>query len=257
MKNPGVLFNGYAGDFGAAVALGKVPGWASFRKYGDNPSVPSTGSEEMWPVGTTRVVPTVAAVCSVVSSSAADVLTSGTGAWMLVVQGLGADYADATDTIALNGVTPVAGTVAFIRVNRAYIITAGSGANNAGDITISVGGNPQAYIEALEGQTQQTHYTVPAGKTLLVTSLIIGCGRMAGSSDLHVRTSIKPSYPNAAWRAQSDVWLYNGDSHHNQGSFTTIPEKTDSRQIITSTAATQAYSIIGGFLIENKYLHDD
>ena len=146
-----------------AVALGLVPGWRSFRKFGTNDSLAS-GTDEMWPLGTSRVRPTSAAVASAVSTAAADDVGS-TGALTLTIEGLDANYLEVSETIAMDGTTPSATTQTFLRVNRAYIATAGTGQTNAGHITITVGGDAQAYVEASEGQTHQTHYTVPADHT--------------------------------------------------------------------------------------------
>jgi hypothetical protein len=156
------------GDFNIAVSIGALPGWTALRKFGRNDDV--DGSEEMWELGTTRVLPTSPGALSVVSSSAEDdpdeATPPGTGCFTIVVEGLDSNYEEISEIIALTGTTPVASVgTDWYRVNRAYGVTAGSGQVNAGNITISIGGDAQAYIEANEGQTHQTHYTVPAGKT--------------------------------------------------------------------------------------------
>ena len=254
------LFKGFNGDwmsFKAAVGLGQVPGYANFRKFGMNNDVPGTGSEEMWPIGTSRVLPSVAATASVVSSSTADDAATGNGAWVLRIEGLSAGYAEIAENITLDGQVAVASTQEFLRVHRAYIISCDpTGAQvNTGNITISVGGDTQSYIEAGEGQSHQTHYTVPAGKTLLVDMYTVGVGRMAGSSDCQIAGEIN-AFGTNSWRVISDVWVFNGEIHRNDSSITTLPQKTEIRQRITSSSATQAFGIVGGVLVDNNNIDE-
>lgn len=240
------------------VALGLVPGWESWRKFGMNDGVPNTGQEEMWPVGTVRVLPSVAAVVSVSSDSVEDDTDKGgavpgTGLWTMRIYGLDANYREITEEVTMNGTAAVTTTASFLRINRMYALTAGTSFVNVGNITATIGGATQAYIEATEGQTHQTHFTVPADHTVLVTGLTAGVGRMGGSSDLHIQSEVKlvgVDGANAAWRTVSDIYLFNGGAiHQNLGSVTLIPEKTEMRQLITSTSATQAYSVLQGYLI--------
>jgi hypothetical protein len=240
------------------VALGLVPGWEIFRKFGMNNDVPNTGSEEVWPPGTARTLPSAAAVVAVSSDSAEDdpdeATPPGTGAWTMRIEGLDANYKEITEDVTLTGTTPVNTVASFLRINRMYINTAGSTEGNVGNISATIGGNLQAYIEATEGQTHQTHYTVPAGHTLLVTGLTVGVGRMGGTSDCQVATQIKLTGvvgADAAWRTISDVYIYNGEIHQNNETATVIPQKTETRQVVTSSAATQVYSIAQGFLIRD------
>ena len=206
----------------------------------------------MWPPGTAKVWPTSAAVAAVVSSSTADVNTSGTGGWTLQVYGLDAAGLEVSETVNLTGQTPVNTTQTFLRINRAIVLTAGTGQVNAGNISITVGGNLQAYIEAGESQTHQTHFTVPANKVFVIDHYSVGVGRMAGSSDIQVAAFIRLNMGvnDEAWRAISDQWLYNGEISNNASSATVLPPLTDAKQVITSTSTTQAFSIFSGYLVK-------
>ena len=244
----------YSNNLMERVALGLVPGWENFRKFGMNSAVAS-GTEEMWPLGTTKVWPTSAAVVSVTSSSASDDGDpAGTGARTLQIDGLDSNFKEISETITMNGTTAVTTTQTFYRVNRAIVLTAGTAGNNVGNITGTISGNAQLYIEASEGQTHQTHYTVPAGKTLLVDNYSIRVGRMSGSTDLHILAQIRlnAGASDEAWRSISDIFLWNGGDHTNDSSVTAIPAKTDVRQRIISTAATQCSGIFGGYLVTNS-----
>jgi hypothetical protein len=239
------------GDMSTAVAIGALPGYESYRKFGMNNAI-GVGEEEMWPAGILRVLPTSAGALSVVSDDPTDDV-GNTGATSITVEGLDSNYEDISEVIAMDGATPAASVSSdWYRVNRAYNTEAGTNEINAGNISISIGGDVQAYIEANQGQTHQTHYTVPAGKTLLVTGYFIGVGRMGGNTDLHILAQIK-LFGTTAWRSISDIWLWNGANHQNAGdTVTVVPEKTEIRQRIISTVTTQAHGIYQGYLVDNE-----
>ena len=242
------------GDMGIAVAIGAIKGWAPERKFGMNPAVAAGVQEEIWPLGTIRSLPTAAATTTIVSDSSADTLTSGTGAWTVVVQGLDDDYNFITETVNMAGLTPVNLSQQFRRLFRAYVQYTGSSGYNVGNLTVTIGGVAQAYVEAAEGQTHIAAGTVPAGTSFLINYYSVGVGRMAGNTDAQILGQIR-LYDEAgtnnhqSWRTISDVWVYNGQEHTNSVSTTVLPEKTDYRVLISSSAATQAHAIIGGFFI--------
>lgn len=241
-------------EFDVSTALGLNRPWATLRKFGMNDTIP-VGTSEMWPAGVLRTLPTSGAALSIVSDDAADVLTTGTGAWTIVIEGLDSNYEEITETVNMDGLTPVASVgTDWFRVNRAYNVAAGTNEINVGNITISIGGNVQAYIEANQGQTHQTHFTVPAGKTMIVVSYHIQVGRMGGNTDMHVLAQIK-AFGTTAWRSISDIWLWDGARWSNERGAEPIPEKSELRQRIISTTTTQASSIFGALLVPNEYVN--
>ena len=139
-------------------------------KFGFNPDINGT-EETVWDSGGIYAYPSAATVMKVSSSSTNDT-AAGTGARTILVQGLDADYNEAQEIVTLNGQTAVNTTTSFIRVNRAYVLTAGSGGTAAGDIYVGVGtvtsGVPAtiyAKITLGENQTLMGIWTVPAGYT--------------------------------------------------------------------------------------------
>lgn len=243
------------GDMSVAVALGAIKGYEGFRKFGMNDAVTTSTTQEMWPIGTAKIWPTSAGVVTVAST---DINDDGdpasTGAWDITISGLDADFLEVTETLTLDGTTNVIGTQEFIRINSATVNTAGTSGNNEGDITGTIGGNPQFYIEANEGQTHQTHYTVPANKLLMIRQYRMNVGRMSGNVDLHVLGQIRlgAGEANQAWKSISDIYLWNGEGWFNDDGVTLLPPKTDIRQVIGSTATTQCSSTIAGYLIETR-----
>jgi hypothetical protein len=242
-------------EFQDQVALGLVPGFTVLRKFGMNDAVNGSGTtEDIWPIGTVRVLPSAAAVVSVTSSSAADTLTTGAGAWTLTIEGLDANYLEISETINLNGTNAVTTSKSFLRLNRMYVATASPSATqtNVGNITATIGGVTQGYVEADEGQTHQTLYTVPANKYFVIKQYRIKVGRMAGATDCQIEGQVKTF--GGAWRSISDVYLYGPDEWVNDFGATVIPPKTEMRVQATSSGATEVSAVFAGYLIEAEKL---
>lgn len=233
------------------VALGKKAGWEIFRKFGHNDSL-SSGTFDLWPPGTVRALPTSDTVAACVSTSTADDSAAvGTGAWTIVIEGLDAAGLEVTETVILDGQVSVNGTQIWSRINRAYVTSAGTGSVNAGDVSISMdSGKLQAFIPAAQGQTQQMMFTIPSNKSALLTSLSLGTGRSSGNVDFAVVISIKPAYPNAAWRDIGHIRLHEDIFNNNVN--VVVPSSTDVRVRTVGTSTADAFAIISGFLIDNE-----
>jgi hypothetical protein len=160
--------------FNLQVARGQIAGHKNLFKFGNNPDCNGT-LETVWSNSSLYVYPTSATVVKV-SSTSADDTSAGTGARTVQVEGLDANYNEASEVITLNGQTPVLTTKIFIRVFRAFVITAGSGGTAAGTISVGDGvvtaGVPAivyAEIPFGENQTLMAMWTVPAGYTLYIS----------------------------------------------------------------------------------------
>lgn len=234
-------------DFPLQVATGSVDGVASFRRFGMN-NVVVAGTFDIWPSATTRTLPTVAGVASVVSTSANDA-AAGTGTRTIYIEGLDTNYAEITETVTLNGLTPVTTVQSFLRINSAYGVTGGSGATNAGRITISIGGSLQNIIEAAEGQSHCTQYTVPANKSVLALGIRFGTGRMAPGDDLHILAQIKLFGADTTWRSLQDVYLFQNIYQPPHIGGEVIPAKTECRFQVTSTGVTQVWAEWAGYTL--------
>lgn len=158
------------------VAAGLLSGFSITNKFGRNADI-DTGSvpEDVcgagglyagFPDSTLETV-------SVLSTSIADV-SSSTGAHSIRIIGLDADYNVQSETISLNGTTPVASVNQYRRVHTASIQSVGSGGVNAGDITIrhtTTTANVFGVMQAGRNQTNESAYTVPAGFTAYMRQL--------------------------------------------------------------------------------------
>lgn len=175
------MASSWTAEFLIAVGLGQVPGYRRVVGLGNNPDVDTTAAEDVWPVGGIYSWPSAAVAMEVVSSSAADA-AAGTGARTLRVDGLDANYDEISQTVTLNGVTPVALPTPLLRVNSALIFSAGSGEVNAGTIDVRrvSGGTIQSQVQIGYGISRQAIYTVPAGHTLVVLSQLFCVNRQTG-----------------------------------------------------------------------------
>jgi hypothetical protein len=130
--------------------------------FSANPDV-DTGTlpEFVWSQGGVFTFPSAAAVPVVVSGSANDT-AAGTGARTITVTGLDANYKEVVETVTLNGTSNVNMVASLLRINKMEVATAGSGAVNAGAITISIGGTIVSAIPADKGISQTGVFTIPA-----------------------------------------------------------------------------------------------
>lgn len=161
------------------VAYGSIPGISSVPINGTNGAI-TTSFEPIWPESA-AYTPLAAAMSTpyIASSSANDVLTSGTGAWTVRVTGVTTSYAAFSEDLSLNGQTSVnLATANVLFINSMQVLTAGSGFVNAGTIRIGTGSNTSgvpavvhAHMAIGFGKTQTAMYFVPASKTLLLRNL--------------------------------------------------------------------------------------
>jgi hypothetical protein len=156
----------------AAIADGLVAGTKSIYKFGFNSDINGT-EETVWANGGIYVYPTTAARMYVNSTSANDT-AGGTGVRSIRVFGLDANYNEVSEDLAMTGQSQTLTANTYIRVYRAYALTAGSLGTAAGTIYIANGAGlngsfiPTGSILAnlgTDNQTQLALWTVPAGYT--------------------------------------------------------------------------------------------
>lgn len=138
------------------------------RKFGRNPDVDTTTDPEtIWEVGGVYTGwVSAAATTTIVSDSVEDdVLTAGeiagTGALTVRVEGVDANHKHIIETVSMNGTAAVTLGTDLLRCFRAYVVTAGTGGTNAGNIQVKHGSTVLAQITAGDGQTMQALYTTP------------------------------------------------------------------------------------------------
>ena len=111
------------------------------NKFGFNNDVDTAAPEDIWSVGGLYPYATFATAqtLELLSSSVADIITTGTGAWSINIMGLDADLVRQSFDIDLDGTGVVVIPGTWLAVNRAFINEpSGTGGVNAGNITIRV-----------------------------------------------------------------------------------------------------------------------
>lgn len=155
-------------DFLLQVARGRVAGWSIVKAFGRNDTIGTT-PEDLWEAGGVMVWPTAAATISVASSDAADDIT-GTGLRSIEVIGLDANWDVISETVELDGTTPVVTANSYIRVNSVEGEDVGSNFFGVGSITGTLSGNTIFYIEPGDSVAHQSHYSVPRNHTGYIIS---------------------------------------------------------------------------------------
>ena len=240
-----------------AACLGLLPGIQCIFKFGYSPDTdPGVGApSDLWP-GTQvgggtevgyRFLPSTAVPLSVFSSSPSASNGNPAGAWTVRIQGLDDEFNEIEEVVSLAGVSLVPTTLSFRRVYRAFVIEGGLIAgdryrSNQGDITIQgdiddgAGGTetvPAAYILSRFGQTTQTNYTIPAGKTGLIVQ---AAAQTLGTDDAEIGFTGSQLDPETGSRQPFRTGWYATASRNvtqidGGQACTDLPEKTDVRMI--------------------------
>ncbi len=170
-------------QFYDAVSLGLVSGFSRVGAFGNNPDV-DTGTlpEDCWTGGGLYPWMTAMTSLEVVSSSVSD-SSAGVGARTITISGLNDLYMAVSQSITLNGTTPVAVPLQLFRINSSLITSAGTSQVNVGDITIrdTGAGAIRAIIPTGFGMTRQAPYTVVAGSSLLIKQLFLNIQSPSGT----------------------------------------------------------------------------
>jgi hypothetical protein len=178
--------------FGLQVSRGQIQGHRNVTVFGFSADVDQT-QVSVWPLPSLITFPASALQMTVSSTSANDT-SAGTGTRTIVVQGLDAAYNEVTETVTMNGQTAVTMTTAMLRVNYAYVATAGSGNSAAGDIYIGTGtvttGVPATVYDIIKfdyNNTTTGSYTIPAGYTAYMFQGLFSAGQASGSTQVQGR----------------------------------------------------------------------
>jgi hypothetical protein len=250
-------------DFELAVSIGLVEGWEMWQKWGRNEDIDSGPEDVIGGGGTYAGFPTGSAETLEILSSSTDDTgqgAGGTGARTVTITNLlDENYNEMPNvTVTLDGTTPVSlGAQTYFRCSRMIVETAGSGATNAGIITLrhtTTTANIFGTIPAGLGQTQLGVYTVPAGKTLIVKDFNISMSRLNGSPG-SANVTLRVRELGGIFRAVRNEDITNALQFQSNGLFQ-IPEKADAKITVESVSdVNTAVSTQGiGYLVDNNYI---
>jgi hypothetical protein len=214
------------------VVAGNVTNYSANRKFGAN-LVVGTTEEDIWTNGGTYPWPTAAETVRVRAGGNANDTSAGSGARTVTVEGLNGSGTEISEDLTLAGASASSATSAtFMRVNRVFVATMGTyGDANAGTITIenTSSTNILATIETGIGQTQQTHYTVPASKTAYLMHITANVPS-AKAVDLKMWQRLDfddTSAPVGAKRLVTRIDALETSYEEDIGGFTSFAAKTD------------------------------
>ena len=240
------------------VSKGQVVGASSLYKFGYNPDINGT-EETIWSQGGDVVWPAAAFTAFISSSSTADT-NAGTGAQTVTVEGLDENYVAQSVTVNMNGQTQVqiGDASGWIRINRAFVATAGSGGTAAGTVYIAATGVSSGvptgtiYASITDGnQTQMAVYTVPASHTLYLDDLIFTAAISQANNYATVKLNTR-DFGSNVFRTKFINVLQSNELIIDFEFPLAIPEKTDIEcRAVTSNTNNQIGASFQGVLIAN------
>jgi hypothetical protein len=181
------------------IAEGNVTNHVTWNKIGFNGALPANVSVDLAPyTSASYTFPASAMSMSIVSTSAFDGGTSA-GIQSVRIYYLDAAYAEATVNVTLAGTTSVnVGVGNIFRINNVRATAVGSTSSAAGNISIKNQAGSQTYGWISAGHTRQRQlvYTVPAGKTLYVTSYRFSC--VSGAKQAQVLFTNRATFDDKA-----------------------------------------------------------
>ncbi len=219
------------------VARGLILGTSSIFKAGWNPSITNNTEESLW--SGSNLYPwsswSTGGTLSCVSTSASD---TGT----LEIVGLRAsDWTQITETVTLNGTTPVVTANSFIRINVFHYF--GTTNTNVGVITATRGSTVVGRIAEDFGLAQMAQYTVPAGYTAYI---IHGSANMGKGNDGTGKFKYRPY--GGSFQTAMTFLLYQSTFNYTFVVPLALPEKTDldvtMYASVSGTACSCQYGII-------------
>lgn len=203
--------------FELEIALGAIKGYVDELKFGRN-SLTNTNStpEDVWEGGgnyTGQPEGFTPELVTAVSDDATDT-AAGTGARTIRIHGLRSNTSEEVETedMTLNGTTLVNSVNTWYRVNRVEVLTAGSGGENAGVITIAAQvttANIFAAVPVDKNQSQILAFTVPFNRTCVIRRVRIAITRASGA-DGSANITIRARESGGVYRAIRNFELQTG-----------------------------------------------
>ncbi len=158
-------------DFFVEATKGNIVGQTAKNKFGVNLAV-GTVEEDIQSQGGTLIFLQSAELIGIISSDTTNDILLGANANSVFIEGLDENFTEISEIVNLSGITT--NTVQeYIRVNGMKVNQVGNyTVSNAGTITgtAAVSATVQIEIPVGSGQSKTTHFTVPVGQNLIITS---------------------------------------------------------------------------------------
>jgi len=239
-----VTRSGATEPFDLQVARGQIQGHSTVNIYGFQVSVTTTNIP-VWEVAGAYAYPASATTMNLVSTVNSGPDLSGT---TVLIQGLDANYAVISETVALTGTTVAVTTKSYLRITN-MTVTAGA---PTGTITLKNLANSVTYaqINPSIGRTQMAIYTVPAGYTFYLSRIDAYTSANGSSADWIQYRNVATSSAGVTTLSQQAPFT---NTYHAQRVMPRpFPEKTDIQLQAKTSANTHAVSIAAeGYLVKN------
>jgi hypothetical protein len=183
--------------FELQVARGQISMHSNFCQFGINTSA-GTSAETIWIGSSVYSFPAAASITKI-SSSSTDDTSAGTGARTVLIEGVDGNYAPVSETVTLNGQTAVNTVNSYLRVNKIFVLTAGSNGSSAGTIYAGTGtvtsGVPAVVVNqtgSASNESESAFYTVPAGYTAYIYRYTVTSGNATANSYSTFQLRVRP-----------------------------------------------------------------
>jgi hypothetical protein len=192
-------------DYKEAIAEGDLTGHTPWLKAGFLSGTSANVWTDVWSRGGIYAFPSTAGYqMSVASSSSIDSAT-GAGTQQVRIGYLDSAYAEQSEVLTLAGTTTVntvATNIARIQNFRCYITGSSGCADGNIFLSIATGSTVYGRISPLMTKARTMVWTVPANKTLYVTSIAFSV--VSGSKQAMVRFVTRATYDDASARALTE-----------------------------------------------------
>lgn len=242
-------------DFNYDISLGNYDNKKLEFKFGRNTSIGSA-EEVVWDAGGNYTFLSTAEYINVSSTSSSDA-NGDVGAWNVIINGLDENFNEQSETVVLDGTTPVQTQKQYLRLFRAFVIESGNtsviGGANQGDISFISDTTTTLQAKILEhnGQTLMAIYTVPAGKTALITGGTFAIGQ--GKECVFKGKFRNCSTENCVFSDKYSVELFESAFFATFPTPLPVPEKTDivitGQNGATTVTASASFALV---LVDNK-----
>lgn len=248
-------------DLWIMAELGQIHGVTAGHRFGYHPST-TISPTTIWDEGILYPRQAAASPMTISSTSANDVDTAGTGAWMVLIKGTDEDSVSIEETVSLNGLTPVALTNEYLNIHSATVIPpAGTISQNDGDIyigngTVTAGKPAVVYAKIAEGnnQTLMCVAHIPHGFTMLIGQWFADVGQGVECT-IDVVAALHDKTANPVFQVKKRHMLYQGGLTMSQALPFAFPEDHFLEMRVKSD--TPGVTVSAGFdfvLFDNKEL---
>lgn len=235
---------GLVEPFDLQIARGQITGHSTVNIYGFGSAI-TTSTIPAWENATAYTFPVAATTMNLVSTVNTGADLSGS---TILIQGLDANYAAISETLALTGTTVAVTTKSYLRINS-IIVTAGA---PTGVITLKDLTNTTTYaqIAASFGRSQMSIYTVPAGNTFYLSRIDAYSAANGNSADYITYSNTTYSSTGVVQYTQQAPFV--GNYHAQRVMPRPFLQKTDIVLRFKTSANTYAVAVAAeGYLIKN------